>query len=57
MVEHLGAVKKRSDQRWNWWRFRSDFHKGWQENFGGVHQGVADSQGAAEIRVLEGWDV
>jgi hypothetical protein len=56
MIEHMGAVKKRSDGRWNWWRFKSDFHKSWHENFGGVSQGVADSQGAAEIRVLEGWD-
>ena len=56
MVEHLGAVKEKTDGRWNWWRFRSDFHKSWNENFGGADQGVAASQGAAEVRVLEGWN-
>lgn len=51
-VEHLGAIKERSDGRWDWWRFKSTFHKSWN----GEGQGVALSQGAAELRVLEGWD-
>jgi hypothetical protein len=54
MVEHLGAVKERADGRWDWWRFRSKWHKNWQ----GEGQGVALSLGAAEMRVLEGgWEV
>lgn len=56
MVEHLGAVKEKTDGRWYWWRFRSNFHKSWNENFGDVDQGVAANQGAAEMRVLEGWN-
>ena len=51
LVEHLGAIQQRADKRWNWWRFESKWHKGWKTG-----QGVADSQGAAELRVLEGWD-
>ncbi len=52
IVEHLGAIKERNDGRWNWWRKRSNYHKSWN----GEGQGVADSRGAAELRVLEGWD-
>ena len=51
-VEHLGAVKGRSDGRWDWWRFKSTFHKDWITG-----QGVADTKAWAQIRVLEGWDV
>jgi len=51
IVEQLGAVKKRSDGRWNWWRFKSKFHKSWSSD-----QGVANNQGAAEMRVLDGWN-
>ncbi len=50
IIEHLGAIKPRTDSRWSWWRWKSKFHK-WIEG-----QGVAASQGAAEMRVLEGWD-
>ncbi len=53
VVEHLGAVKKRSDGRWNWWRFESKYHLTWK----GESQGVADNQGTAEMRVLEGWEI
>jgi hypothetical protein len=53
MVEHLGVIKERSDGRWDWWRKESVFHSTWV----GPDQGVADSQGAAEMRVLEGWEV
>lgn len=53
IVEHLGEVKERTDGRWNWWRKRSKYHKNWN----GEGQGVAANQGAAEMRVLEGWDV
>jgi hypothetical protein len=50
MVEHLGAVKPRRDGRWNWWRWQSRFHR-WKTG-----QGVADSQEAAQKKVLEGWE-
>ena len=50
MVEHLGAIKERGDGRWDWWRWKSKFHTLWMTD-----QGVALSQGAAELRVLEGW--
>jgi hypothetical protein len=53
MVEHLGAIKERACGGWDWWRFRSKWHKSWQ----GEDQGVALSMGAAEMRVLEGWIV
>jgi len=53
MVEHLGKIKKRSDSRWNWWRKKSKYHQTWN----GEGQGIAASKGAAEMRVLEGWDV
>ena len=52
MVEHLGVIKERSDGRWDWWRKESAAHRTWL----GPDQGVAVSQGAAEIRVLEGWE-
>ncbi len=52
MVEHLGSIKERSDGRWDWWRSESAYHETWR----GMGQGVALSQGAAEMRVLEGWD-
>jgi hypothetical protein len=52
IVEHLGGVKERGDGRWDWWRWKSDFHHQWM-----VGQGVALSQGAAEMCVLEGWAV
>jgi hypothetical protein len=52
MVEHLGIIKERSDGRWNWWRRKSAAHRTWL----GPAQGVAVSQGAAEMRVLEGWE-
>ena len=56
MYESLGAIKERNDGRWNWWRSKSRYHKSWNENFGGADQGVAANQGAAEMRVLEGWN-
>ena len=56
MYEGLGAVKEKTDGRWNWWRNKSRYHKSWNENFGGVDQGVAASQGAAEMRVLVSWN-
>jgi hypothetical protein len=51
VVDHIGAIKERNDGRWNWWRMRTNFHPTWN----GEGQGVADSRGAAEMRVLEGW--
>jgi hypothetical protein len=52
LVEHLGAIQLRNDCRWNWWRWESKWHEGWT-----LGQGVADNQGAAELRVLEGWRI
>ena len=49
-VEHLGGIKKRSDGRWDWWRYDSIEHK-WR-----VGRGVADTKAWAQIEVLRGWD-
>lgn len=48
LVEILGAVKLRSDGRWNWWRWKSRFHK-WSTG-----QGVEENKEAAMKCVLEG---
>jgi len=56
IVEQLGAIKERNDGRWNWWRSESKFHQSWHTNFGGINQGVARTQGEAEVRVLGGWN-
>ena len=50
-IEHVGAVKKRTDERWDWWRWECHYHPTWS---GGV-QGVAGSQEAAQLMVMEGW--
>jgi hypothetical protein len=53
IVEHLGAVKKRKDGRYDWWRWPSRFHPTWDKQ---ARQGVVDTEeGAMEI-VLKGWD-
>jgi hypothetical protein len=52
MVEHLGAIKERSDGRWNWWRMKSDYHRTWI----GPNQGVADYKVFAMDEVLLGWE-
>lgn len=50
IYEHLGAIQRRRDGRWNWWRWKSKFHK-WQTG-----QGVAASEVGAQLMLLEGWD-
>ena len=50
IVEHLGAVKKRADGRWDWWRRASTFHR-WT----GPAQGVVETIEEAKAKVLEGW--
>jgi len=51
MVDHIGAVKERSDGRWDWWRMRTNWHPSWN----GEGQGVAVSMVDAKLKVLEGW--
>lgn len=50
MVEHLGAVKKRTDSRWDWWRWASDFHI-----WAGPAQGVVETMEEAKAQVISGW--
>jgi hypothetical protein len=49
--EVLGAVGQRADGRWNWWRWKSHFHKDWS----GLKQGVSPSPEQAVAKVGEGW--
>ncbi len=50
LSEYLGAVKLRADGRWDWWRWKSKFHK-WSTG-----QGVAATEDEAKVKVLEGWE-
>lgn len=50
IVEHLGAVKERTDGRWDWWRWASEFHL-WDR----VGQGVTEIEEEAKAQVMLGW--
>lgn len=51
IVEHLGAIKFRTDGRWNWWRWTSNSNKEWS----GYAQGVVGAKADAITIVEEGW--
>lgn len=56
MNERLSAIRPSSDGRWNWWRWKSKYHRGWDKCAGpGGVQGVANSKTEAIVKVLEGW--
>jgi hypothetical protein len=50
ITENLGAIKLRTDGRWTWWRWRSEFFSEWREG-----QGVSLVQTGATLKVLAGW--
>lgn len=51
LVEHLGFVWLRKDNRWNWLRKVSQFRPGWTRG-----QGVAKSEEEAKEQVVAGWE-
>jgi hypothetical protein len=50
MTEHLGAMKLRTDGRWDWWRWPSRYHE-----WNAPAQGVVDDEDSARLRIMDGW--
>lgn len=50
MHECLGAVRKKNDGRWEWWRWPAHYF-----SWNGEGQGVCATREEAEVEVLKGW--